>query len=176
MSKPSMRTGSSSIPSVSRQHRERLDPALAAVLAAQPVLVEGKAGVALGQLAQAALVAALGDPHLDRGAAALAQRLGQHRGALAQVGADDDRAGHRRRGRVVLADELLGHLGQVALGLVVEVEALALGEDAVADLEDLGVGVGPLNGDADQVGGADRAAGDALALEQRADCLEAIAV
>ncbi len=65
---------------------------------------------------------------------------------------------------------------ELALGLVVEVEALALGEDPVADLEDLGVGVGPLGRDADQVGGADRAAGDALALKQRADRLQAVAV
>ena len=65
---------------------------------------------------------------------------------------------------------------RLAFGLVVEVEALPLGEDAVAHLEDLGVGVGPLGGDADQVGGADRAAGDPLALEQRLDRLEAVAV
>ncbi len=155
---------------------QRLDPALAAVLAAQPVLVEGEAGVALGQLAQAPLVAALGHPHLDRAAAPLAQRRLEQLDPVAQVGADDDRPRHRRRGRVVLADELLGHLGQVAFGLVVEVEALALGEDPVAHLEDLGVGVGALGGDADQVGGADRAAGDALALEQRLDRLQPVAV
>ena len=65
---------------------------------------------------------------------------------------------------------------ELAFGLVVEVEALALGEDAVADLEDLGVGVGALGGDPDQVGGADRAAGDPLALEQRLDRLQAVAV
>ena len=158
------------------QRGQRLDPAGAAVLAPQPVLVEGEAGVALGQLAQAALVAALGRPHLDRRAAALAQRLGEDAGALAQVGADDDHRRHRRRGRVVLADELLGDLGRVAFGLVLEVEALARGEDAVADLEDLGVGVGPLDRDPDQVGGADRAAGDPLALEQRADRLQPVAV
>ncbi len=64
----------------------------------------------------------------------------------------------------------------VAFALVLEVEALALGEDAVADLEDLGVGVGALDRDADQVGGPDRAAGDALALEQRADRFQAVAV
>ncbi len=67
-------------------------------------------------------------------------------------------------------------LGEVAFAFVVEVEALALGEDAVADLEDLGVGVGALDRDADQVGGADRAAGDALALEQRADRFQPVAV
>ena len=62
MSKPSIRTGSSSIPQRLAQVGEGVDPALAAVLAPQPVLVEGEARVALGQLAQAALVAALGDP------------------------------------------------------------------------------------------------------------------
>ena len=60
--------------------------------------------------------------------------------------------------------------------VVVEVEALALSEDAVAHLEDLGVGVGALRRDTDQIGRADRAAGDPLALEKRADRLEAIAV
>ena len=159
-----------------RQRAEALDPAGAAVLAAQAVLVEGQLGVALGELAEAAFVAALGRVDVDRGAAALGQRFGDRRGAVAQLGADDDRPRHRGRGRVVLADELLGDLGEVAFALVVEVEGLALGEDAVADLEDLGVGVGTLGGDADQVGGPDRAAGDALALEQRADRFEAVAV
>ena len=158
------------------ERREGFDPALAPVLAPQPVLVEGEAGVALGELAQAALVAALRGPHLDRGSAPLAQRLREQPDPLAQVGADDDRPRHRRGGGVVLADELLGHLREPPLAAVVEVEALALGEDSVADLEDLGVGVGPLGRDADQVGGADRAAGDALSLEQRADRLQAVAV
>ncbi len=65
---------------------ERVDAALAPMLAAQPVLVEGEAGVALGQLAQAPFVAALGHPHLDRAAAPLGKRRGEHIGALAQVG------------------------------------------------------------------------------------------
>ena len=176
MSKPSIRTGSSSMPSASASELSALDPAGAAVLAAQAVLVERQLGVALGELAQPAFVAALGGVDLDRGAAALAQRLGDHLGAVAQLGADDDRPRHRGRGRVVLADELLGHLGDVAFAFVVEVEALALGEDAVADLEDLGVGVGALDRDADQVRGPDRAAGDALALEQRADRFQPVAV
>ena len=55
---------------------ERLDPLAAAALGAQAVLVEREAGVALGQLEDAALVAALGVPHLDRAAAALGERLG----------------------------------------------------------------------------------------------------
>ena len=123
---------------------ERVDPALAAVLATEAVLVEGEAGVALGELAQPPLVAALGDPDLDRRPALLAERGGEQLGPVGEVGPDDDRPRDRRRGRVVLAEELLGDLGGLAFGLVVEVEALALGEDPVADLEDLGVGVGPL--------------------------------
>ena len=54
---------------------ERVDPPLAAVLATEAVLVEGEAGVALGELAQAPLVAALGDPDLDRRPALLAERV-----------------------------------------------------------------------------------------------------
>ena len=158
------------------QRAQGLDAAGPAMLAAQAVLVQRQPRVALGQLAQAAHVAAAGDPHLDLGAAPLAQRLGQQAGALLHVGADDDRPRHRRRGRVVLADELLADVGEPALALVVEVEALALGEDPVADLEDLRVGVGALDGDADQVGGADRAAGDLLALEQRPDRPQPVAV
>jgi hypothetical protein len=155
---------------------QRLDPPLATVLAPQPVLVERQARVALGKLAQAALVAALGGPHLDRAAATLAERLADHTLASLQVGADDHRPRNCRAGAVVLAEELLGDLRQLALALVLEVEALPLGEDAVADLEHLGVGVGPLDRDPDQVGGADRPARDLLALEERADRLQPVAV
>ena len=158
------------------QRAQGLDAAGPAVLAAQAVLIHRQPRVALGQLAQPAHVAAPGDPHLDLRSAPLAQRLGQQAGALLHVGADDDRPRHRRRGGVVLADELLADVGQAALALVVEVKALALGEDPVADLEDLRVGVGALDRDADQVRGADRAAGDLLALEQRADGPQPVAV
>ena len=67
-------------------------------------------------------------------------------------------------------------LALVALRRVVEVEALALGEDAVADLEDLRVGVDAVDGDADQVGGADPLAGDPLALHQRTHGVQPVAV
>ncbi len=77
---------------------------------------------------------------------------------------------------VVLQHELLGHLREVALGLVGEIEGLAVGEDAVADLEDLGVGVGAVERDRDSVERADRLAGDALALEQRAHGAQAVAL
>ena len=55
------------------------------------------------------------------------------------------------RARVVLEHELLGHLALVALAGVLEVEALAVLQHAVADLEDLGVGVDALGRDRDRV-------------------------
>ena len=176
MSKPSIRTGSSSIPSTSRS--EASDSTRRARRCSRRSRSWSRARRALRSASsrsrrlspRSAARTSTGEPR--RSLSASARQLG----ALAQVGADDDHRRHRRRGRVVLADELLGDLGRLALGLVLEVEALALGEDPVADLEDLGVGVGPLDRDADQVGGADRAAGDALALEQRADRLQPVAV
>ena len=60
--------------------------------------------------------------------------------------------------------------------LVGEIERLAVGEHAVADLEDLRVGVGPVDGDRDRVERADGLVGDALALEQAADGLQPVAL
>ena len=98
--------------------------------------------VARGQLEDPALLAALGGAHLDRPAAALRERLGE-RLALdrRELALHDDQRGDRGVPGVVLQHELLDHLGHVALGLVGEVERLAVGEHAVAHLEDLRVGV-----------------------------------
>ena len=52
---------------------------------------------------------------------------------------------------------------------------MALGEDAVADLEHLRVRLGALDRDGDQVGGVERVGGDAAALHQRADRREPVA-
>ncbi len=175
-SKPSTRTGSRLHAERLLQLGERLDALLAPALAAQAVLGEGQPRVALGELAQAPLVAALGDANLDGAAALHRERLGQQRRALAQGLTDDDQPRHHRGGRVVLGDELLGHLGLVALARVREVEAVALGEDPVAHLEDLRVGVGALDGDPDQIGALGRLRGDAAALHQRPDRLQAVAV
>ena len=54
------------MPSVALEAVERLDALRAAALGAQPVLVEREPRVALGQLEDAALVAALGVAHLHR--------------------------------------------------------------------------------------------------------------
>ena len=71
-----------------RERRRALGPA---PLLAQPVLGQRQLRVALGELAQPALVAALGRPHLDLGAAPLAERLGQHLGPARRA------RGRRRR-------------------------------------------------------------------------------
>ena len=86
------------------QRGERLDPLLAAVLAAQLVLVEGELRVALGQLAQPALVAALGDPDLDRRAARARSAPRRARSVRSRSVGPDDRpsAGSTATRRVVL--------------------------------------------------------------------------
>ena len=111
-------------------------------------------------------------------AAALGQHLGEHLElrALGQLALHDDQRRDRHRARVVLEQELLGRARDVVLALVVEVEGLAVGEHAVADLEDLRVGLRPVDRDGDRVVGARAVVGDALALEQRAHRLQPVAL
>ena len=80
---------------------------------------------------------------------------------------DDDQRRDRERARVVLEQELLGHDRRLLLALVVEVERLAVREHAVAHLEDLRVGLHPVDVDGDGVERARPLGRDALALEQR---------
>ena len=75
---------------------------------------------------------------------------------------------------VVLGDELLGHLRLVALGAVVEIEAGV--RRTPSNLEHLRVGIGAVDSDADQIRGTDHIAGDPLALHQRPDSGEPVAV
>ncbi len=63
------------------------------MLAAQAVLGERQLGVALGQLAQAPLVAALGDADLDAEPRRLVSASLSSVGAAGELGADDDRGG-----------------------------------------------------------------------------------
>ena len=125
------------------QALERLDATLAAALGAQALLVERQARVALGELQDAALVAALGRAQLDRRRRAGSPSASCERVALGEgeLALDDDQRGDRDVPGVVLQHELLRHLRQLALGLVGEIEGLAVGEHAVADLEDLRVGL-----------------------------------
>ena len=141
MSKHSTRRGSASSRERLLQPVEGLHALLAAALGAQLLLVERELRVALGELEDAALAPALGGADLDRPVAALGQHLGEHRelGAVGQLALHHDQRRDRHRARVVLEQELLGRAGDVVLALVVEVEGLAVGEDAVADLEDLRV-------------------------------------
>ena len=111
MSKPSIRTGSESSAERLLQRRQRVHPLLAAALLAQLVLGEREPRVALRQLAQAPLVAALGDPHLDRPAAPRRRAPRRAGGAVrAARGPTTTSRGTAGDGRVVLGDELLGHL------------------------------------------------------------------
>ena len=90
--------------------------------------------------------------------------------------ADDHEARDRRRRRVVLGDELLDHLSLVPAGCVRQIEALPLGEDAVADLEDLCVRRVFLGRDRDDVRVVHGFSRHAPALHQRAHRVEAVAI
>ena len=105
-----------------------------------------------------ALRPALGGADLHGAAAALGEDLRQDAelGALGDRGRDDDQRRDAQRARVVLQQELLRGAGDVVAGLVDEVEGLAVGEHAVADLEDLRVGLRPVDGDRDRVHRAGR--------------------
>ena len=153
MSKHSIRTGSASRLQRALQAGERLDALLAPALGLELLLVEREPRVALRQLEDAPLAAALGRADLDRPATALAQQLGEHAqlGALGELLLHDDQRRDRQRARVVLQQELLGDDRRLLLALVVEVERLAIREHAVAHLEDLRVGLHPVDVDGDRV-------------------------
>src|SRR3954447_1343899 len=116
-----------------------------------------------------------GVAQLDVAAAALAQRFLDRVEVADGLGHEHLRRDRGRRG-VVLEHELLGYLALAALARVVEVEALAVRQHAVADLEDLGVGLGVLGGHGDRVERAHGAVRYALPLEQMPDRLEPVAV
>ena len=95
---------------------------------------------------------------------------------LLDLALHDDLARDAHLVAVVLQDELLGDVADAPLGDVLEVEGLAVGEHAVADLEDLRVGVDAVDRDGDDVERADRLVGDALALQQRLHRAQAVAL
>ena len=130
MSKPSIRTGSDSSSSASWRAESASTRCGAAAPARSLSWASASTALRSASSRRRRLSPALGDPHLDRPAAAGRQRLGEQAGAVAHRRADDDQPRHRGRGGVVLGEELLGDLGLVALGLVGEVEAVALGEHA----------------------------------------------
>ena len=111
-------------------------------------------------------------------AAPLGEHLLEHLelGALGELLLHDDQRRDRERARVVLEQELLGHDRRLLLALVVEVERLAVREHAVADLEDLRVGLEPVHGDRDRVERPRAVRRDALALQQRLDGLQPVAL
>ena len=113
-------------------------------------------------------------PDLDGRPSLVAERLLEHLGP-AESSWHDHLRRDRRGGGVVLQDELLGHLGLVAAGGVLQVEALAVGQHAVAHLEHLRVCVRALGGHGHGVERAHRLVRDPLPLQQAADGLEAVA-
>ena len=156
---------------------EGLDAAPARALVPEPLLVEGERRVALGELQDPALVAPLGRAHLHARAAPLGQGAGERLpGRLVELALDDHLRRDSRAPGVVLGDELRSHLGDPELARVLQVEGLPVGEHPVADLEYLGVGLGPVDRHGDRVERADRAARHPLALEQRADRLQPVAL
>ena len=166
MSKHSMRSGSASSPSAScspssastRCWRRR------SALSFSPSSASRALRSASSRIR--ALVAALGRADLDARAAPRAERRRQLVAVL-DPGLDDDLRRDRHLVGVVLVDELRGHHALRRLGDVLEVERLAVGEHPVADLEDLGVGVGAVDGHRDGVERPDRLVGDPLALHDR---------
>ena len=162
------------------QALQRLHAALAAALGAQPLLVERQRALRSRQLEDPALLAALGRPQLHRPAAAAGERVGQRRGAGASPRWTTSSAGIDVYPAVVLEHELLPHLRHIPLGLVGQVEGLAVGEHAVAHLEDLRVGVAPAvhlrDRHGDRVERAHRLARHAAALQQRADRVQPVAL
>ncbi len=96
---------------------ERLDPALPASLGAQLLLVERETRVALRELEDAALLAALGGAQLDWALATARERVLERR-TLADLALHDEQRRDRDLPAVVLEHELLGDLAGVALGLV----------------------------------------------------------
>jgi hypothetical protein len=121
------------------------------------------------------LVAALGRAQLHRPPTPLSQRSGQGV-VLTRFALHDDLRRDRGGAAVVLEHELLGHLGQTALGLVGQVEGLPVGQHPVSHLEDLCVGVHAVDGDGHRIQGADRLVGHPLALEQRAHRAQPVAL
>ena len=120
---------------------ERVHPLLAPPLGAQLVLLEREPRVALGELVEPPLLAAPRVPQLDRAAAALLEQLAARPRPRASDGGPDDLGRDRQRRRVVLDRELLGDLVLAAAGAVLQIEALAVRQHAVAHLEHLRVRV-----------------------------------
>ena len=77
---------------------------------------------------------------------------------------------------VVLQHELLRHLPELGLGLVGEIEGLAIGEDPVAHLEDLCVRLATIGGDGHRVEAAHRLVRHPPALQHRAHRLQPVAL
>ena len=134
--------------------------------------------VALCELIELALLTALGGSQLHARPAPRFQQPGDcvkvHFG-LELAPHDHLRRNGAARG-VVLRDELLGYLVVADLADVVEVKALAVGEDPVADLEDLGVCLAARRRDGDKIDHAKRRSVEPVAIDRVLDRRDAVPV
>ena len=130
-------------------------------------MIERQHGVPLCQLKNLALCAALGGANLDTRATARGKQLAERLSfRLGELLLNNYLRRYTRPSRVVLGDELNGYLCAFHLSWVIEIERLPVGEDAIAHLEYLRVGVGSIGGDGDGVKRTGRFVDDALALKQ----------
>ena len=128
-----------------------------------------------GELLQAPLLPALGSTHLDARAAPLGQELLEGLG-VPRVARDDDLRRDARRRAVVLEEERFEDRGHVLAGHVLEVEAVAVDELALAQGEDLDGGAVSVHGEPDDVDRPDGALVGSLPLCEPLDRTQAVAI
>src|SRR6185503_4339760 len=124
---------------------------------------------------QPPLLAALGRPNLDTGAALLRKELGK-RPARPRLGRDDDLRRDAGRAAVVLERERLEEQVEILAGDVLQEEAVPVGEATAAEREDLHGGAVVSDRDADHVHGPDRALVRRLALGEVPNRVEPVPV
>ncbi len=136
-------------------------------------MLECELGVALCELLEASLLAALGGPQLDARAAARREQL-LERGEVSGLGWHDDQRRDAGRGPVVLHAERLDERLQVLAGGVLERQAVAVDHAPVAQREHLDGRHVAADGEADHVDRADVPAVRGLTLGEMADRVEPV--
>ena len=128
-------------------------------------MLERQLGVAGGKVGQAALLAPARAAHLDARPAALAEERLQEVRVLERL-RHHHLAGDRHLAAVVLQGEAPEHVRRGAVGGVLEVEAVPVGQAPVPQVEQLHVGGVAAARDAEHIGRAHAAAVGDLALRQ----------
>ena len=140
-------------------------------------MIERQRRVALRQLKDAALGAALGGANLNPRPTPLGEHLSERPAlGLRKLLLNDYLRRNTGAAGVVMGDELGRYFAALKFAGVVEVERLAVGQHAVTDLKDLRVGFCAVGGDGNRVERACRLIDDSLAFEQRANRVEPVAL